>query len=130
MNSICQHTELREDPHLHAFLTVVKEADFEKMKKEMEKVQNPNSSILGQGLTKKQFYLKNPVKVDHLITSTGQAECKINGDIKNLFSNLHKVLREWIPEYNKAKDLVKQYIGALDATKEIANKLSLSIGQL
>ena len=130
MNSICQHPELREDPHLHAFLTIVKEADFEKQKKELDKVQNPNSSILGQGLTKKQFYLKNPIKVDHLITSTGQAECKINGEIKNLYSNLHKVLRDWIPEYNKAKDLVKQYIGALDTTKDIASKLSQSVAQL
>lgn len=127
LNSISQHPELRESPYLEAFVTIPKESDFEKAKKDLDKIINPNHVINGGSINRKMFFAKAPIKVEHLITTTGNTECKINGDLKHQFTHLGKAVKLLIPEYSKAKDLAKQLCHVLEQARLISDKLAESV---
>ncbi len=130
LNSVCQHPELRASPYLEAFLTIVKESDFEKAKKEFDKIVNPNHIINGGGINRKMFFAKNPIKVDHLVTLSGNAECKINADLKHHFSEFGKAIKQLIPEYSKAKDIAKQLTHSLEQARQLSEKLAESVSTI
>src|SRR5687768_11653770 len=95
MNSICEHPELRLSPHLNLFLKCQDGDPFEKAKKDLEKVINPNAVLAGGPINKKMFYQKNPIKVEHLVRTAGAVECKIDSKLKDLFTHADAAIKDF-----------------------------------
>ena len=124
MNSICEHPELKLSPHMYLFLKCQEGDLFEKAKKEVEKVINPNTVLTGGPINKKMFYLKNPIKVEHLIRVEGYVECTINSKLKELHVHADNAIKEWTPVYTKCKQTSAQLAASLSTSKSLANQLA------
>jgi hypothetical protein len=98
--AVSEHPDLRLAPAFHAFLSLKDETAFERVKKTLEKFANPNDSVATSGVNKKMFYLKNPIKVEHMITSSGEALCRIGSAQKTYSNSLNGILKEMIPAVN------------------------------
>ena len=98
--AVCEHPDLRLAPAFHAFLSIKDETAFDKFKKSLEKVINPNANVATSGVNKKLFYLKNPIKVDHVITASGETACRIGSHLKTYSNSLSSILKEMIPAVN------------------------------
>jgi hypothetical protein len=130
MNSITEHPELRLSPHLNLFLKCQDGEPFEKAKKDLEKVINPNSVLAGGPINKKMFYLKNPIKVEHLTRIEGSVECKIDSKLKDVFVHTDTALKEWMPAYAKCRQTSLLLSGTLDTAKNQAEQLATEIEAL
>ena len=99
--AVCEHPTLRVSPAFHAFVSLKDDSHFEKYKKEFDKVSNPNAVIATSGINKKLFYLKNPIKIDHMINPSGVADCRINGPLKNYSNTIGSKFKDLIPAVHK-----------------------------
>ena len=98
--AVCDHPDLRLAPAFDAFLSIKDEAEFDKYKKSLEKISNPNGCVASSGVNKKLFYLKNPIKVDHVINPFGETACRIGSNLKTYSNSLSSILKEMIPGVN------------------------------
>ena len=130
MNSITEHPELRLSPHLNLFLKCQDGELFDKAKKDLEKVINPNSVLAGGPINKKMFYQKNPIKVEHLTRIDGTVECKIDSKLKDVFVHTDIALKEWMPAYAKCRQTSLQLSGTIDTAKNQADQLAVEIEAL
>lgn len=100
LHAVCEHPDLRLCPAFHEFLSIKDDTAFEKYKKSLEKVSNPNANVSTSGVNKKLFYLKNPIKVDHVISPSGETSCRIGSNLKTYSNSLSSILKEMIPGVN------------------------------
>lgn len=127
MNSICEHPELKLSPHLYMFLKCQAGEPFEKAKKDLEKAVNPNAILAGGPINKKMFYLKNPIKVEHLVKIEGTVECKIDSKLKDIFVHTDTAVKEWLPAYAKCKNSSIQLAQTLALAKTQSDHLANDI---
>jgi hypothetical protein len=129
LDSVVEHPTLLASPAFAEFL-LCKEDDFKKFKKDFDKTTNPNAVIATSGITKKLFYLKNPIKVDHLITKTGNANCKMNSQL-SAFGKAFKILvKDVVPHQEKFLSLSKQLVATVAQAKQIVSKMGESVTQM
>ena len=129
LDSVVEHPELVVSQALLEFLRS-KDDDFKKYKKEFDKVSNPNAVIATSGINKKLFYLKNPIKVDHVITSTGKTDCRINKYLSTFGLSFKTYLKEVVPHHDKFTILSKQLISTVSQVKLLLDKMGESISQI
>jgi PX domain len=143
MNSISEHPELKLSPHLYIFLKCPEGESFEKSKKELEKVINPNAVLVGGPINLKMFYQKNPIKVEHTTNINGMARCRIDGPLKELHGAADAAIKEYLPAYSKcretslqlsltlatAKTQIDQLASELETLQQTASKFNDTVGR-
>jgi hypothetical protein len=129
LDSVVEHPTLLSCPAFAEFL-LCKEDDFKKFKKEFDKTTNPNAVIATSGINKKLFYIKNPIKVDHLITSPGKVECKMNSQLSTFGKAFKILVKDVVPHQEKFLSLSKQLTAAVGQARLIVNKMGESVTQM
>jgi len=129
LDSVVEHPSLLACPAFAEFL-LCKEDDFKKFKKDFDKTTNPNAVIATSGINKKLFYLKNPIKVDHLITKTGAVDCKMNSQLSTFGKAFKILVKDVVPHQEKFLSLSKQLTAAVTQARLIVNKMSESVTQM
>lgn len=129
LDSVVAHPTLLACPAFAEFL-LSKEDDFKKFKKDFDKTSNPNAALAASGIAKKLFYLKNPIKVDHLITRTGTADCKMNSQLSTFGKAFKILVKDLVPHQEKFLSLSKQLAVAVSQARQIVNKLGESVSQM
>ena len=130
MSSVCEHAELKLSPHLYVFLKCPEGESFDRARKELEKVINPNAVLAGGPINQKMFYQKNPIKVEHSTNKIGVARCRIDGSLKELHGAIDAAVKEFIPEYAKCRDTSLQLSLTLATAKTQADQLATELEAL
>jgi hypothetical protein len=129
--SLIESPELVATPVLYSFLSMT-EKDFTKYKSSYEKLSysNPNAALSAGTINKKMFYLKNPIKVEHLSMIGGNVECKISPELKTFSSALKAALKDYQPMMYKCKEQFGQMLNSLSQTKIHIDRVAESITAL
>jgi hypothetical protein len=128
---LIESPELLATQVLHSFLSMA-ERDFSKFKSTYEKLSysNPNAVLSAGTINKKMFYLKNPIKVEHLNMIGGNVECKISPELKTFSTALKAALKDYQPMMYKCKEQFGQMLISLTQAKTHIDKVSESINAL
>lgn len=129
-NYIVEHPELLHHPALLAFLKTKDDDRFEKTQKELDKVTSPNSCIASSAISKKLFTQKSPIGLEHVTSSAGQVNCRINGDFKTFSTAMSTLVQEYSAKYTKAIAVVGLLGGALEQAKNLSEQVAEAMADL
>lgn len=107
IDSLSQHKELRSSLHFIKFLKTEKRADFDKIKKDLDKQMLPTSDLRTK-YTKKQFEGDRALDVDQFSNTKGEIDSEVSTEMKDYAISLDELCRVSIPLYEKLEIQIEQ----------------------